>query len=103
MAITVDLALTVFGHKIGLKLDIDVANVVIDYTAVIALNRTRTCDIWGENMRSSATCAVWPISHQESAGVSGLNVTGLMINVSDFTFGMDVTGIGSLNKYIQQF
>lgn len=97
------LTLRIFGRKIGLTLNMKVSDVVVDYTAVIALNRTRTCDIWGKTMRSSATCAVWPVSHHESAGVSGLNVTDLMINVSDFTFGLDVIGVGFLDKYIQKF
>lgn len=103
MAITLPLKLSVLGYKIGVTVKMDVSQIAIDYTAIIAFNRTRTCEVWGKVMQSSATCAVWPMSHHESAGVSGLNITDLRVNVTDFTFGMDVTGIGPLNTYLQEF
>jgi hypothetical protein len=69
-------------------------NPEIDFALVWAFERAKLCEVWGELMHSSKACAVWPIFQRELRGVSGLNMTGLTINITDFDFTMVVSGLG---------
>jgi len=100
--IVVNTELVVLGHAIDVVVTMPLTNPAVNFTSIIAYNRTRLCDVWGKAMHSSATCAVWPFANHEALNVSGVNLTDFHISVSDFDFSMHVTGLGSLNKYVAQ-
>ena len=92
--ISVETELVVLGKTVTAKFTLPLANPDIQYSVIAAFNRTRLCDLWGEVMESSGSCALWPMFVDETAGISGLNLTTFEFSVSNFDFQIDVQGLG---------
>lgn len=101
--ITVETELVVLGKTVTATFTLPLANPDIQYSVIAAFNRTRLCDVWGEVMESSGSCALWPMFVDEANGISGLNLTTFEVSVSDFDFQIDVQGLGDdLNKQLKE-
>ena len=93
--------LVVLGHDVDVNVSVLLVTPSLHFETIAAFNRTRICEVWGKVMQSSASCAVWPMMLRQDQGISGLNVTSLRVNITDFTFNMTVSGLGPLNKDLQ--
>jgi len=76
----------------------------IYFSSVIAFNRTRLCSVWGSTIRSSLGCAVSALANHEELGISGVNITQFKMELDNFDFSLDVTGMypASLNAQLKQ-
>lgn len=101
-SVVLNAQLIVLGHPIDMTVTMPVKNPALNFTSVIAYNRTRICDVWGKVMHSSTNCAIWPFYTNEPLNVSGVNLTDFHMSVSDFDFSIKVTGLGSLGEVIEK-
>merc|ERR1719272_1085979 len=101
--ISVETELVVLKKKVTATFTLPLADPDLQYSVIAAFNRTRLCDVWGEVMKSSQSCALWPMFVDEAAGVSGLNLTTFTVSVSNFDFQIDVQGLGDdLDETLKQ-
>jgi hypothetical protein len=100
--ISVETELVVLGKTVTATFTLPLANPDLQYSVIAAFNRTRLCDVWGEVMESSQSCALWPMFVDEAAGVSGLNLTSFTVSVSNFDFEIDVQGLGDLDDVLKK-
>jgi len=100
--ITVETELVVLKKIVTASFTLPLANPDLQYSAIAAFNRTRLCDVWGEVMESSRTCAMWPMMVDQANGISGLNVTSLRVSVSNFDFLLEVKGLGDMDDVLKQ-
>jgi hypothetical protein len=100
--ISVDTELVVMGKSVNATFTLPLAKPDLQYSLIVAFNRTRLCDLWGEAMESSTSCRVWPLFVDEAAGISGFNLTSFNISVSDFDFQIDVHGLGDLDDELKK-
>jgi len=91
----------VLGQKVDVGAAIFLKKPSIDMTTIIAFDRTKLCSVWGHVMTSSKECALWALSNYESDGVSGVNMTDLMISIEDFDFQFNVHGLGINDTVLQ--
>jgi hypothetical protein len=100
--ISVETELVVLGKTVTATFTLPLANPDLQYSIIAAFNRTRLCDVWGEVMESSKSCALWPMFVDEAQGVSGLNLTSFTVSVSDFNFEIDLQGLGDLDDALKK-
>lgn len=100
--ISVETELVVLGKTVTATFTLPLANPDLQYSLIAAFNRTRLCDVWGEVMESSQSCALWPMFVDEAAGISGLNLTTFTVSVSNFDFEIDVEGLGDLDDVLKK-
>merc|ERR1711968_209762 len=92
--------MVVLGRDVNLTATVPLVSPSLHFETIAAFNRTKLCEVWGTVMKSSAACALWPMMLQDN-GASGLNVTSLVVNATDFGFNLTVTGLGRLNRALQ--
>jgi len=100
--ISVDTELVVLGKTVNATFTLPLAKPDLQYSLIMAFNRTRLCDLWGGAMESSTSCGVWPMFVDEPAGISGFNLTSFTVSVSDFDFQIDVHGLGDLDDELKK-
>lgn len=100
--ISVETELVVMGKVVTATFTLPLAKPDLQYSLIAAFDRTRLCDLWGEVMESSPSCAVWPMFVDEAAGISGFNLTSFTFSVSDFDFQIDVHGLGGMDDELKQ-
>ena len=89
------------GHRVDVDATVLLQSPSLQFSLIAAFNRSKLCEAWGSVMRSSLGCALWPLFmdvESDSGGHparSGLNVTSLSLNVSDFNATLNVSGLGS--------
>jgi len=80
----------------------------VDFAAVVAFDREKMCGVWGHVMESSGHCAMWPLFVDPKAGVSGVNMTSLVLHASDFSLEqLDIQGLpfglgDMVSKFLKQ-
>lgn len=99
--ISVDTELVVLGKTVTATFHLPLANPDLQYSVIMAFNRTRLCDVWGHVMESSPSCALWPMFVDEASGISGMNLTSFRVAVSNFDFQIDVQGLGDLDDTLK--
>jgi len=87
--------MVVLGKEVSFDATAQLAAPSLHFELIAAFNRTKLCEVWGSVMDSSPSCLLWPMMVQPEEDISGLNVTSLRVNVSDFTFNLTVSGLGS--------
>ena len=97
---TLDGKLVVLGKVVNVTAAVLLSSPSLHFETIVAFNRTKLCEVWGLVMKSSASCALWPMMLRPSS--SGLNVTSLKVNLTDFAFNLTVSGLGPLDKLLQQ-
>eukprot|EP00413_Alexandrium_margalefii_P033889 CAMPEP_0204567102 /NCGR_PEP_ID=MMETSP0661-20131031/36412_1 /ASSEMBLY_ACC=CAM_ASM_000606 /TAXON_ID=109239 /ORGANISM="Alexandrium margalefi, Strain AMGDE01CS-322" /LENGTH=682 /DNA_ID=CAMNT_0051574993 /DNA_START=46 /DNA_END=2094 /DNA_ORIENTATION=- len=83
---------TVFDVKVTMK----AVNPSASLTAIVAMDHSKVCETWGEPMRSSVECALYPIFFEDGADatpVSGLNVTRLQLSMRDYTLAVEAHSV----------
>eukprot|EP01052_Picozoa_sp_SAG31_P046612 SAG31_NODE_8984_length_1353_cov_1.165869_1_plen_137_part_10 len=63
----------------------------MQFSLVAAFNRSKLCTVWGAVLRSSLSCALWPLFVDDTVGASGLNITDFSLNVSDFNATLNIS------------
>lgn len=91
--------------EVGVNLTFTVKNPAIDFAAVVAFDREKMCGVWGHVMESSGHCAMWPLFVEPKAGVSGVNMTSLVLHASDFSLEqLDIQGLPfGLGDFVSKF
>lgn len=83
----------------GLAVAIDgsVKNPVVKYEAIAAMNVTRIKEANFRLFLHPVNCAVWSIAAVEDAGLMGVNITSLTLDMSDVAADFNITG-GTFGK-----
>jgi len=81
--------LTLYDIPFNSTIAMTLTNMAIDIKGIVAFNRTRICDVWGDVLMSSISCALWPV--MEGDGVTGLKMTSLELNLDDFQLDMNLS------------
>jgi hypothetical protein len=89
LSISASAWLTLYGIPFNSTIAMSFTNMSIDIKGIVAFNRTRICDVWGDVLTSSLSCALWPIMGGD--GVTGLKMTSLELNLDDFQLDMNLT------------
>jgi hypothetical protein len=97
--LSVQARLFALGHPVSVNATVLLQSPSLQFSMIAAFNRSKLCEAWGSVMRSSVGCALWPLFvHEEQSGRtgqtrSGLNITSLSLNVSDFNATLNVSGL----------
>lgn len=93
-SLTLRSALVVLGHDVDVTMTMALAEPTMDFDLIFAFERSKICAVFGKVMRSSVACAVYPIfmRSQMVPPASGVNMTTLQINVTDFDFEVHLHG-----------
>jgi len=72
------------GSLVRATLQLPLQMLSLDFSAVMAFQRERLCEVWREVMMSSAHCALWPVAIHQDTSTSSFNMTDLRISVANF-------------------
>jgi len=81
--------MSLYGIPFNTSVGFSLTNLSIDVAGIVAFNRTRICDVWGDTFMSSLSCIAWPVL--EGDGVLGLKMTSLELNLLDFQLDMNLS------------
>lgn len=80
------------GHDIFCNVSLTLHEPAVQMAAIVALNQSKICQVWGSVMKSSSYCAAWPIMNRPFDQVAGLNITVMQVQVTDFDANLTVAG-----------
>lgn len=82
-------SLTMFDVDVNLNM----VSPSLQASAIVAFDSAKLCSVWGSVLRSSASCAAWPLWTAPEEGFSGLNVTNFVADAADYDLTVSAKGV----------